>query len=58
MNLYSGSTGGATLEAGIVSFDKTVVDSAVKFIVELLEKQESSDASATKSANYWKPRRY
>jgi phosphatidylserine/phosphatidylglycerophosphate/cardiolipin synthase-like enzyme len=58
MNLYSGSTGGATLEAGIVSFDKTVVDSAVKYIVELLEKPESSDPTATKTTTYWKNRRY
>jgi phosphatidylserine/phosphatidylglycerophosphate/cardiolipin synthase-like enzyme len=58
MNLYSGSTGGATLEAGIVSFDKTVVDSAVKYIVELLEKPESSDGSTTVSKPYYRNRRY
>ena len=58
MNLYSGSTGGATFEAGIVSFDKTVVDSATKYIVELLEKPESSDTATTNSTNYWKNRRY
>jgi phosphatidylserine/phosphatidylglycerophosphate/cardiolipin synthase-like enzyme len=58
MNLYSGSTGGATLEAGIVSFDKAVADSAVKYIIELLEKQESSDPTAIKTTTYWKNRRY
>ena len=58
MNLYSGSTGGATFEAGIVSLDKKVIDSAVKYIVELLERPESTDNTAASSTNYWKPRRY
>ena len=58
MNLYSGSTGGATFEAGIVSFDKTVVDSSAKYIAELLEKPESSDTTAIGSTTYWKNRRY
>jgi len=58
MNLYSGSTGGATFEAGIVSFDKKVVDSAAKYIVELLEKPESTDTTATGSRYDWKNRRY
>ena len=58
MNLYSGSTGGATFEAGIVSFDKKVVDSAAKYVVELLEKPESSDANASGSRYDWKTRRY
>lgn len=49
MNLYSGSTGGALLEAGIVSFDKKVVDSATKYIVDLLEKPESADTNASGS---------
>jgi phosphatidylserine/phosphatidylglycerophosphate/cardiolipin synthase-like enzyme len=57
MNLYSGSTGGATLEAGIVSFDKNVVDSATKYVLELLERPESSDSTST-ATSYWKPRRY
>jgi phosphatidylserine/phosphatidylglycerophosphate/cardiolipin synthase-like enzyme len=51
MNLYSGSTGGATFEAGIVSFDKQVVDSSSKYIDELLEKPESTDPTATSSRN-------
>jgi len=55
MNLYSGSTGGATFEAGIVSFDKKVVDSAAKYIVELLEKPESTDTTAG-SRYDWKHR--
>lgn len=58
MNLYSGSTGGATFEAGIVSFDKKVVDSATKYISELLEKPESTDTTATGSNYGWKARRY
>jgi phosphatidylserine/phosphatidylglycerophosphate/cardiolipin synthase-like enzyme len=58
MNLYSGSTGGATFEAGIVTFDKTVVDSAARYIGELLEKPESSDTTASGSTAYWKNRRY
>jgi phosphatidylserine/phosphatidylglycerophosphate/cardiolipin synthase-like enzyme len=56
MNLYSGSTGGATLEAGIVSFDKKVVDSATKYVVELLEKPESSDTTASGNRYDWKSR--
>ena len=58
MNLYSGSTGGATLEAGIVSFDKKVVDSASKYVIELLEKPESSDTAANGNRYDWKSRRY
>lgn len=57
MNLYSGSTGGATLEAGVVSFDKNVVDSATKYVLELLERPESSDSTSA-TTSYWKPRRY
>jgi hypothetical protein len=53
MNLYSGSTGGATLEAGIVTFDNTVVGSTVNYIVELLEKTESPDGPATVSKPYY-----
>jgi phosphatidylserine/phosphatidylglycerophosphate/cardiolipin synthase-like enzyme len=57
MNLYSGSTGGATLEAGIVSFDKTVVDSATKYVLELLEKPESSDGSTAATKPYYRNNR-
>lgn len=56
MNLYSGSTGGATFEAGIVSFDKIVVDSAAKYIVDLLDKPESVDDSTSRYD--WRARRY
>jgi phosphatidylserine/phosphatidylglycerophosphate/cardiolipin synthase-like enzyme len=58
MNLYSGSTGGALLEAGIVSFDKKVVDSATKYIVDLLEKPESADTDASGSRYERNYRRY
>lgn len=54
MNLYSGSTGGATFEAGIVSFDKTVVDSTAKYVVELLEKTESPDGPNAVSKPYYR----
>ncbi len=57
MNLYSGSTGGATLEAGIVSFDKIVVDSATKYVLELLEKPESSDGSTAAAKPYYRNNR-
>jgi hypothetical protein len=50
MNLYSGSTGGALLEAGIVFFfEKKVVDSAAKYIIELLEKPESNTTDSVGS---------
>jgi phosphatidylserine/phosphatidylglycerophosphate/cardiolipin synthase-like enzyme len=37
MNFYSGSSGGASKEAGIVSMDKQVVESAAKYIRKLIE---------------------
>ena len=60
MNLYSGSTGGALLEAGIVSFEQKVVDSATNYIVKLLEKPESADTAAggSRYAYGYKSRRY
>lgn len=58
MNLYSGSTGGALLEAGIVSFEKKVVDSAAKYIVNLLEKPESADTNVSSSGYGRNYRRY
>ena len=60
MNLYSGSTGGALLEAGIVSFEKKVVDSATNYIIKLLEKPESIDtaASGNRYSYGYSPRRY
>jgi hypothetical protein len=53
MNLYSGSTGGATLEAGIITFDNIVVGSTINYIVELLERTESPDGPATVSKPYY-----
>ena len=58
MNLYSGSTGGGLLEAGIVSFENKVVESATKYIADLLEKPESPDISSTSSYNNWRTRRF
>ncbi len=43
MNLYSASSGGFTKEAGIVSIDQKVVDSASRYILTILEKPESTD---------------
>jgi phosphatidylserine/phosphatidylglycerophosphate/cardiolipin synthase-like enzyme len=43
MNLYSGSSGGATKEAGIVSIDKKVVESTANYILDLLDKPESTE---------------
>ena len=60
MNLYSGSTGGALLEAGIVSFEKTMVDSTTEYVIKLLEKPESAESVAGRSRyGYgYKSRRY
>ncbi len=37
MNFYSGSSGGASKEAGVVSMDKQVVESAANYINQLIE---------------------
>ena len=37
MNFYSGSSGGASKEAGMVSMDKQVVEAAAKYIKKLIE---------------------
>ena len=37
MNFYSGSSGGASKEAGIVSIDEKVVESATNYIRKLLD---------------------
>lgn len=37
MNFYSGSSGGASKEAGIVSIDEKVVESATRYVRKLLE---------------------
>lgn len=57
MNLYSGSTGGGLLEAGIVSFESKVVDSAIKYITDLLAKTESPDITSYSNTKYY-GRRY
>jgi len=57
MNLYSGSTGGGLLEAGIVSFENKVVESAVKYITDLLAKTESPDITSFSNQKYY-GRRY
>jgi hypothetical protein len=46
MNLTSNSFAGGSDEAGIVSIERKVVDSATKFITDFLEKPESTDASS------------
>lgn len=43
MNFYSGSSSGASWEAGLVSVEETVVESIVDSILELLEKPESTE---------------
>jgi hypothetical protein len=43
MNFYSGSSGGASWEAGLVSIEKTVVESIADSILGLLEKPESKE---------------
>jgi hypothetical protein len=54
MNLYSGSTGGGLLEAGIVSFESKVVESASKYITDLLAKTESPDITTYSKYNNWR----
>jgi phosphatidylserine/phosphatidylglycerophosphate/cardiolipin synthase-like enzyme len=58
MNIYSGSTGGGSLEAGIVTFEDQVVDSVAKYIATLLEKPESPDLASVKSPNWRNNRRF
>ena len=45
MNFYSGSSGGASWEAGLVSVEETVAESIADSILELLEKQETKKIS-------------
>ncbi len=54
MNLYSGSTGGGLEEAGIVSFESNVVESASKFITDLLAKTESPDITSFSYQKNWR----
>ena len=44
MNLYSGSSGGASWEAGLISVEETVVESVANSILRLLEMPESIEA--------------
>ena len=41
MNLFSGSTGGGLLGAGIITFESTIVESIRKYVNDLLAKPES-----------------
>jgi phosphatidylserine/phosphatidylglycerophosphate/cardiolipin synthase-like enzyme len=43
MNFTSGSSGGGSLEAGIVSIDSRVVDDALKYVQRLLEKPDMQE---------------
>jgi len=43
MNFYSGSSGGASWEAGLVSVEETVVESIANSVLELLERPESKE---------------
>ncbi len=58
MNIYSGSAGGGSLEAGIVTFEEKVVDSVVKYVAMLLEKPESPDLALVKSSNWRNTRHF
>jgi hypothetical protein len=42
-NFYSGSSGGASLEAGMVSIDSNVAKSASEYLIKLLESPESKN---------------
>ena len=54
MNLYSGSTGGGLLEAGLISFESKVVDSITKYILGLLAKTESPDITSYSNNRYYR----
>ncbi len=54
MNLYSGSTGGGLLEAGLVSFEIKVVDAVTKYVTGLLAKTESPDITSYSNNRYWR----
>jgi hypothetical protein len=54
MNLYSGSTGGGLLEAGLVTFENKVVNSVTKYITGLLAKTESPDITSYSSNRNWR----
>ena len=47
MNLYSGSSGGATIEAGMVSIDEKVVETVANYILRLLKEPESKEVTAS-----------
>ncbi len=48
MNFYSGSSAGASWEAGLVSTDNSVVDSVTNYILELKEKPESRELESSR----------
>ena len=58
MNIYSGSTGGGSIEAGIVTFENSVVESIGKYVASLLDKPESPDLTSVKSSNWRNTRRF
>jgi phosphatidylserine/phosphatidylglycerophosphate/cardiolipin synthase-like enzyme len=58
MNIYSGSTGGGSVEAGIVTFERSVVESIGKYVSSLLEKPESPDLASVKSPNWRNTRHF
>ena len=43
MNFYSGSSGGASWEAGIVTLDENVVEPIIDSILEILERPETTE---------------
>ncbi len=43
MNFYSGSSGGASWEAGLISMEETVVEPIVNAILQLLERPETEE---------------
>jgi phosphatidylserine/phosphatidylglycerophosphate/cardiolipin synthase-like enzyme len=57
MNLSPTSAGGGSLEAGLVTFDKKIVDSVVKYVNTQLEKPEAVDPNA-RPTTYRKWNRY
>jgi hypothetical protein len=58
MNIYSGSTGGGSLEAGIVTFEEKVVEPVAKYVASLLEKPESPDLAMVKRPTWSNTRRF
>jgi phosphatidylserine/phosphatidylglycerophosphate/cardiolipin synthase-like enzyme len=55
MNFYGGSSGGASLEAGIVSIDQKVVGSASKYIGRLFERPDPREQAPNSPFQIKKP---